>query len=128
MYDSPLFGLPEARDVQDSVPVSLLPLPALSHLISPPHRAIFVHNCTTDFGQELHMPQSKGRAKEAAAKRAKKRSPQQEAGSSGSEQAEAAASVNNKYYSVKCDVCSTSVAVYDQDEVYHFFNVLSSHS
>lgn len=39
-----------------------------------------------------------------------------------------AASVNVKYYGVKCDVCCTQVAVYDQDEVYHFFNVLASHS
>ena len=29
---------------------------------------------------------------------------------------------------VMCTECNTEVGVYDQDEVYHFFNVLSSHS
>ena len=32
------------------------------------------------------------------------------------------------FKSVKCTQCSTQVAVYDQDEVYHFFNVLASQS
>lgn len=32
------------------------------------------------------------------------------------------------YYAVKCEVCGTQVGVYDENEVYHFFNTLSSHS
>lgn len=31
------------------------------------------------------------------------------------------------YYPVQCSECSTEVAVFDKDEVYHFFNILSSH-
>lgn len=31
------------------------------------------------------------------------------------------------YHPVLCSECSTEVAVFDKDEVYHFFNVLSSH-
>lgn len=31
------------------------------------------------------------------------------------------------YHPVKCTECSTEVAVYDKDEVYHFFNILASH-
>ncbi|KAM6973792.1 E2F-associated phosphoprotein [Aplochiton taeniatus] len=31
------------------------------------------------------------------------------------------------YYPVQCTECSTEVAVFDKDEVYHFFNILSSH-
>ena len=32
------------------------------------------------------------------------------------------------YQPVKCVECSTEVAVYDKEEVYHFFNVLTSHA
>ncbi|CAL1575364.1 unnamed protein product [Knipowitschia caucasica] len=31
------------------------------------------------------------------------------------------------YHPVQCSECSTEVAVYDKDEVYHFFNILASH-
>ena len=31
------------------------------------------------------------------------------------------------FHPVKCSVCNTEVGVYDEDEVYHFFNVLASH-
>lgn len=31
------------------------------------------------------------------------------------------------YHPVKCTECSTEVAVFDKDEVYHFFNILASH-
>lgn len=30
------------------------------------------------------------------------------------------------YHPVRCSQCNTEVAVYDKDEVYHFFNVLTS--
>ena len=30
------------------------------------------------------------------------------------------------YHPVKCHECNTEVAVYDHDEVFHFFNVLAS--
>lgn len=30
------------------------------------------------------------------------------------------------YRPVRCSQCNTEVAVYDSDEVYHFFNVLAS--
>ena len=32
------------------------------------------------------------------------------------------------FYPVKCSVCTSEVGVYDDDEVYHFFNVLASYS
>lgn len=31
------------------------------------------------------------------------------------------------FHPVLCSICNTKVAVYDKEEVYHFFNVLSSH-
>ena len=33
---------------------------------------------------------------------------------------------NELYNPVKCTECGTVVAVYDVDEVYHFFNILAS--
>lgn len=30
------------------------------------------------------------------------------------------------YHPVRCSVCNTEVAVYDDDEVFHFFSVLAS--
>ena len=29
------------------------------------------------------------------------------------------------YKSVRCNVCDTEVAVYDNDEIFHFFNVIA---
>lgn len=33
---------------------------------------------------------------------------------------------SDKFNPVRCNVCNTEVAVYDKDEVFHFFNVLAS--
>ena len=35
------------------------------------------------------------------------------------------AAAESIYHPVKCEKCDTEVAVYDEDEVYHFFNVLA---
>ncbi len=32
------------------------------------------------------------------------------------------------YHPVRCEQCNTEVGVYDKEEVYHFFNVLSSYT
>ena len=34
--------------------------------------------------------------------------------------------VAEHYHPVRCTQCNTEVAVYDKDEVFHFFNVLAS--
>lgn len=31
------------------------------------------------------------------------------------------------FYPVRCKVCNTHVAMFDSEEVYHFFNVVTSH-
>jgi len=89
---------------------------------------MFVQNCGIDFGQELLMPDSKEDRRRAGRKKEKAKKNDDKNDDASDELTEGAASFNRKYYSVKCDVCSTQVAVYDQDEVYHFFNVLASHS
>lgn len=95
-----------------------------------------MESCSADFGQELLTPESeagrqgkrrKERTREARRGGSRTQGPEKSDDASH-ELNEGAAAVNKKYYSVKCDVCCTPVAVYDQDEVYHFFNVLASHS
>ncbi|KAL7132176.1 hypothetical protein ABFS83_12G054500 [Erythranthe nasuta] len=71
------------------------------------YRAIFVENCRIK--EEVATPGSKR-------KRNKK----------GSSQSEEGAVATETYKSVCCSVCSTNVGVIDEDEVYHFFNVLPS--
>lgn len=36
-------------------------------------------------------------------------------------------SSNDTYHPVRCAECNTHVAMLDSDEVYHFFNVITSH-
>jgi hypothetical protein len=35
---------------------------------------------------------------------------------------------DQEYHPVRCDQCKTEIAMYDTDEVYHFFNVVASHT
>lgn len=39
-----------------------------------------------------------------------------------------AESKGQAYHPVCCEACSTEVGVFDEDEVYHFFNVIPSNS
>jgi len=47
---------------------------------------------------------------------------------SGSGCCETVDGVDEAYHPVRCSVCNTEVGVYDRDEVYHFFNILSGYS
>jgi hypothetical protein len=80
------------------------------------YRAMFVMNCLVNKEETLRVPvkQSKGRGKRQAP-------PQTPTFQSDSDS-------RDIFNPVKCQVCDTQVAVYDTDEVYHFFNVLASHS
>lgn len=83
------------------------------------YRAMFVMNCTVNKEEVLKFPEQsiKNRRRE----RKKMKTPS----------ADAAVQMQSKdldyYHPVKCNECSTEVAVYDKEEVYHFFNVLASH-
>eukprot|EP00092_Neocalanus_flemingeri_P017516 GFUD01018949.1.p1 GENE.GFUD01018949.1~~GFUD01018949.1.p1 ORF type:complete len:332 (+),score=120.64 GFUD01018949.1:52-996(+) len=75
------------------------------------YRAMFVVNCTVNIEQKLKFPvKGKGSGK---GKRGKKN---------------VVTDPNSEYHPVMCDNCKTEVAMYDQEEVYHFFNVVASHS
>ncbi|XP_023234732.1 E2F-associated phosphoprotein-like isoform X2 [Centruroides sculpturatus] len=82
--------------------LSLLCLDCQRHEIyKSQYRAMFVKNCSVDTSQKLYYP-IKGKKKTANQ------------------------NMQDEYYSVNCSICKTAVAVYDKDEVYHFFNVISS--
>eukprot|EP00088_Acartia_fossae_P008206 TRINITY_DN1389_c0_g1_i6.p1 TRINITY_DN1389_c0_g1~~TRINITY_DN1389_c0_g1_i6.p1 ORF type:complete len:327 (-),score=83.72 TRINITY_DN1389_c0_g1_i6:507-1487(-) len=34
----------------------------------------------------------------------------------------------DEFHPVRCDQCKTEIAMYDKDEIYHFFNVVASHT
>ena len=78
-------------------------------------RAMFVVNCVVDFTQRLKFPlKSNKKGKRRKGKRG--------------EAANVVMEDNQEenYHPVKCEQCSTEVAVFDKDEVYHFFNVIDS--
>lgn len=74
------------------------------------YRAMFVVNCTVNTEQKLKFP-VKGKGKKGKGGKGK-----------------VVTDPNSDYHPVMCDNCKSEVAMYDQDEVYHFFNVVSSHS
>ncbi|KAK3598652.1 hypothetical protein CHS0354_020410 [Potamilus streckersoni] len=82
------------------------------------YRAMFVMNCVVDNTERLKFP--KGSAKE----RKRKRKKQMVSNSLNANLDEE----EDWFNPVKCSECSTVVAVYDDDEVYHFFNVLASYA
>lgn len=77
------------------------------------YRAIFVVNCKIKSEQVVAQLGSKR-------KRGKK--------GRRSSEAEAGSDTGETYKHVCCSVCSTEVGVIDEEEVYHFFNVIPSES
>ncbi|XP_052041821.1 E2F-associated phosphoprotein isoform X2 [Apodemus sylvaticus] len=81
------------------------------------YRAMFVMNCSINREEVLRYKNPENRKKRRNAKKMK---------SNPEDPAER--EVEEIYHPVMCTECSTEVAVYDKDEVFHFFNVLASHS
>lgn len=75
------------------------------------YRAMFVKNCHVDTTEVLKQPLQK-----------KKRTKKQKTLDTTNNETE------DNFHPVKCTECSTVVGVFDNDEVYHFFNVLASHT
>jgi len=80
-------------------------------------RAMFTMNCKVDKSEVLTVPL-----------KPKKNKPRKKGESVSMEDAimSASSSSTDKFFPVKCNVCNTQVAVYDSEEIYHFFNCLSS--
>ena len=86
------------------------------------YRAMFVVNCSILRDEVLkYFPKPDRRSRKR--NRGKQRSQQQAAeGSNVASETEGA----ELYHPVRCTQCNTEVAVYDKDEIFHFFNVLTS--
>lgn len=82
------------------------------------YRAMFVMNCSVNKDEVLRykIPENKKK------RRNNKKMRSNDEDAAGQEETE------EIYHPVMCTECSTEVAVYDKDEVFHFFNVLASHS
>jgi len=107
---------------------------------------MFVMNCTVRMEQTLaYEASSSTQSKKKQSKSRRRQRKQQHSGAEvtadGSQSAndtlsqgtavvaEAAPPCNAAvYHPVVCSVCNSEVAVYDADEVYHFFNVLASYA
>lgn len=85
------------------------------------YRAMFVSHCAVDLQEVLKYPKetSKRKQKKKTKFTASDGSP---VGASTDSTAEF-----DVYHPVRCTECNTLVAMYDQEEIYHFFNVLSSY-
>ena len=71
------------------------------------YRAMFVMNCSVKADTKMKFPvkQKGGRKKKVMC-----------------------TDLEEFYNPVTCDTCNTEVAMYDKDEIYHFFNVVASHT
>lgn len=74
------------------------------------YRAMFVKNCHVDTAELLKQPLQKKKY----SKKQKKSETENDDG--------------DNFHPVKCTECTTVVGMCDTDEVYHFFNVLASHT
>lgn len=70
------------------------------------YRAMFVTNCSIRRDQILRQPKQKPRKSRRRVDAEK----------------------DVVFYPVCCSVCSTEVGVFDEDEIYHFFDVIPSNS
>lgn len=123
------FGLQRARQKQQPVPNSdaVLNCPACMTTLcldcqrhesyKTQYRAMFVMNCSVNREEVLRYKNPENRKKKRGTK--KMRSNPDDPPETEAEEI---------YHPVMCTECSTEVAVYDKDEVFHFFNVLASHS
>lgn len=96
------------------------------------YRAMFVMNCSVNKEEVLRYKTANKRKQNRRRNKA-----QQDPAAAGAEMETDAGLTDVRlagmdeeeiYHPVKCTECSTEVAVYDKDEVYHFFNILASYS
>ncbi|XP_062503237.1 E2F-associated phosphoprotein-like [Corticium candelabrum] len=89
------------------------------------YRAMFVLNCVVVQDEVLHYKDLEHKTKSRRRKRKRQKGVE---GADAGVASEPPATVESKYNPVRCQECNTEVAVYDKDEIYHFFNVISSHA
>ena len=86
---------------------------------------MFVLNCVVVQDEVLHYKDLEHKTKSRRRKRKRQKGVE---GADAGVASEPPATVESKYNPVRCQECNTEVAVYDEDEIYHFFNVISSHA
>ncbi|TNN41969.1 E2F-associated phosphoprotein [Liparis tanakae] len=100
------------------------------------YRAMFVMNCTVKRDEALRyktQPEATARKKGRRKRRRGGREEEEEAAvdppmdETPAQPAPAGMDADEVYHPVRCTECSTEVAVFDKEEVYHFFNILASH-
>ena len=85
---------------------------------------MFVFNCHVDHSQFMkYADKEKFIPKRQSRKRKAEDSEQSMPGTSTT-----ISNTDDLYNPVFCKSCNTCIALFDADEVYHFFNVLASHS
>lgn len=85
---------------------------------------MFVMNCTVKKDEVLRYKSQPMRNPRKRRRGQKTEAPADEAASS---MPAMLMDTDEVYHPVRCSECSTEVAVFDKDEVYHFFNILASH-
>ncbi|TRY97852.1 hypothetical protein DNTS_009864 [Danionella cerebrum] len=96
------------------------------------YRAMFVMNCAINKEEVLRYKTATKRKQSRRRKRSHQESTgttevERESGVGLTDARLAGMDEEELYHPVKCTECSTEVAVYDKEEVYHFFNILASH-
>lgn len=89
------------------------------------YRAMFVMNCTVK-REEVLRYKTEQQKKQRNRKRRRGQKAETAAGEAP-EPSPAGMDADEVYHPVQCSECSTEVAVFDKEEVYHFFNILASH-
>lgn len=88
---------------------------------------MFVMNCTVKRDEVLRY-KSQPERKQPKNSRKRRRGQRPEApADEAAPPGPAGMDADEIYHPVQCSECSTEVAVFDKEEVYHFFNILSSH-
>lgn len=106
------------------------------------YRAMFVMNCTVKKDEVLRYKTQPERRKFKNRRKRKAQKTETEPGLNNDQGLDRDQGLNKDleagqrpegldseevYHPVQCSECSTEVAVFDKDEVYHFFNILASH-
>lgn len=89
------------------------------------YRAMFVMNCVTNKSENRYVPSKSERYRN---RKRKQVGDTQTHSSSSATIPSFQTERSDTFYPVSCKICSTEVGVFDSEEVYHFFNVLTSHS
>ena len=89
------------------------------------YRAMFVLNCSIIKSERLKYPVPKKKGRRWSKNKGKRT--REEVGEGSVPNLERNGdNPEELFFPVKCSVCNTEVAVYDDDEIFHFFNVLAS--